>query len=208
MQFLTDFADEALVLPLVFAVGGALFVLGWRRGAAAWIVAAVATLGALLVFKILGIACGPPHLRTPSGHTAAAAIVAGGMVALLAPRFRCASAGVAALLAGAVIGGSRLALGVHTLPEVLVGLAAGFAGALGFAWLSGPPPPRLRLRWVAVTIVVVALLLHGRRLHAESHIWHVAYRLSRTLHVCRGAPGWDQQRPYVSSKRMMSSSPR
>lgn len=124
LRFLTDFADQAVVLPLVLAVGITLLIGGWRRGAAAWLVVAVATLGAMLMLKLLGIACGPVHLRTPSGHTAAAAMVAGSLAALLLPRYRCAGAGLGALAAAVLIGALRIIAGVHTLPEVLMGEAS------------------------------------------------------------------------------------
>ena len=39
MTFLTDFADQAVVLPLVLVLALVLAAQGWRRGAAAWLVA-------------------------------------------------------------------------------------------------------------------------------------------------------------------------
>jgi hypothetical protein len=33
VTFLTDFADQAVILPIAFAVGVALLAQGWRRGA-------------------------------------------------------------------------------------------------------------------------------------------------------------------------------
>ncbi len=37
MNFLTDFADQAVVLPFALVVAVALGVAGWWRGAFAWI---------------------------------------------------------------------------------------------------------------------------------------------------------------------------
>jgi Flp pilus assembly pilin Flp len=76
-----------------------------------------------------------------------------------------AVAGLAAL----VIGATRLALGLHTTTEVIVGGVLGVAGAVGFARTAGPVPA-LRLRWLFVVMMVVTQLLHGRHLNAEAHI--------------------------------------
>jgi membrane-associated phospholipid phosphatase len=212
VDFLTDFADEAVVLPLALAVGVALLALGWRRGAAAWAFAVAATLAVMLVFKLACWACGPPLLRTPSGHAAAAAVISGGLALILGrsdhPRRR---ALLTATLAAVVIGTSRLLLGAHSLPETLAGGAVGIAGAWLLARLAGPRPQALRARWVAAVVVVVLLLLHGSRLPAETQIGGLAFDLAREFGVCRGAPGWNdavsaQARPYASSNRMISSS--
>ena len=195
MRFLTDFADEAVILPLIFAIGATLWLLGWRRGAIAWTGVTCATLGAMLVLKLTMIACGPAHLprlRTPSGHTAAAAALAGSLAALLFRRDRCLAAIIGAAVGAAVIGTSRYMLGVHSLAEVLVASLVGIAGAVSLAWLSGPAPPRLRLAWVAVPVVVVLVSFHGDRLRAEPRIWHAAYRISYDLRVCRGTGSWRQ----------------
>lgn len=206
LWFLTDFADEAVVLPLILVVGVMLLIGGWRRGAAAWIVTAGVTLGLMLVLKLLGIACGPTHLRTPSGHTAVAAMVAGSLVALLLPRHRCSGTALAALTGALLLGALRLIAGVHTLPEVLMGGSVGIAGAVCFAWYAGPRPAALRLGRVLAAVVVVITLFHGDRLRAEPRIWRSASWISYQLGVCRGVEG--QMRPYVSSSRTMSSSPR
>jgi membrane-associated phospholipid phosphatase len=211
VNFLTDFADEAVMLPLAVAVSIVLLALDWRRGAAAWVIAVGGTLATVVVLKVAGWACGPPLLRTPSGHAAAAAVVCGGLALIVVRRDRPHRALLIGMLAAAVIGVSRLLLGAHSLPEVLVGGAVGIAGAWLLARLAGPPPQGLRARWVAVVVVVVLVLFHGTRLPAETQIGGFAFRLAQELRVCRGAPGWDQAnrsqtRPYVSSSRTISSS--
>ena len=76
LRFLTDFADQAVVLPLVLAVALVLALQGWRRGAAAWLVAIGATFAVILVLKLVFLGCtplfGPADMRSPSGHVAAA----------------------------------------------------------------------------------------------------------------------------------------
>ena len=111
MTFITDLADQAVVLPLVLAIGIALLAQGWRRGAAAWAVAVVATFAAMLAMKLIFLACshsfGNIDIRTPSGHVAAATVVTGGLAALLLRRR--ASVLPLAALAAIVVGVSRLA---------------------------------------------------------------------------------------------------
>ena len=87
-----------------------------------------------------------------------------------------------------------------------MGGSVGIAGAVCFAWFAGPRPAALRLGRVLAAVVVVIALFHGDRLQAEPRIWGAASWISYQLGVCRGVEG--QIRPYVSSIRTMSSSPR
>lgn len=189
--FLTDFADEAVVLPTTFVVGVALWLLGWRRGAVSWVVVVCGTLFAMLVLKLLLIACGPdqfPHVRTPSGHTAAAAVLAGGVSALWTQRHRCTAAMIAACAAAGIIGVSRYMLGLHTVFEVLAGAVVGICGAIVFAYVAGPAP-RMRLRWVVIPILLNLAVFHGRTADVEPTIWRFSYLFSHGLNVCRTDEG-------------------
>ncbi|HTC09901.1 MAG TPA: phosphatase PAP2 family protein [Acetobacteraceae bacterium] len=178
MQFLTDFADQAVMLPLIATVALCLAALGWRRGALAWLMAVGVSFALVVLLKLAFATCGPeiglPSLRSPSGHTAAAAVVAGGLAALL--HHRRGVVLLTACLAAALIGATRLVLGYHTPPEVLLGGAIGVAGALGFAALAGLAPS-LRLRWLFAAVVIVAVLLHGQHLDAEPRIRAMAFSL-------------------------------
>lgn len=178
MTFLTDFADQAVVLPLIATVALCLAALGWRRGALAWLLAVGVSFALVLLLKLAFVTCGPalgiPALRSPSGHTAAAAVVAGGLAAL--QRHRRGVVLTTAGLAATLIGVTRLVLGYHTPPEVLLGGVIGVAGALGFTVLAGLAPS-LRLRWLFAAVMVVAVLLHGQHLDAEPRIRAVAFDL-------------------------------
>ena len=185
MRFLTDFADEAVVLPLVLVAGLVLLALGWRRGAGAWAVSVAGLLLTMLVAKLAAIACGPPGLHSPSGHTAMAALLGGGIAVLARRRRRPWAVWLAALAAAGVIGLTRLALGMHSLAEVLVGGAAGVAAAALLERLAGVRPAGLRLRWLAVAAVVVVSLLHGERLPVEARIRAAALDGAGALGVCR-----------------------
>jgi len=191
VHFITDFADQAVILPMVVVVSGVLAAQGWRRGAAAWLAAIAGTSATMLVLKLVFLSCsgvfGPADMRSPSGHAAAAAVVAGGFAVLLL-RGRGVSVLAVAVLAGVVIGISRLALGMHTLPEVVLGALVGVAGAAALARLAGPLPARLPVRRLLTVVALVAALFHGLHLPAEAAIRHAALHVGRFLPACEPAP--------------------
>ena len=186
VTYLTDFADQAVILPLVLATAVALAVQGWRRGAVVWLVVVGATFVTMLVLKLMFLSCsplfGPMDVHSPSGHVAAATVVAGGLAAMLTRRR--ASILPAALVAAVVIGISRLVLGMHSLPEVIVGALVGLTGAAALLRFAGAPP-RLRTAPLVAVIVVVAILFHGLHLPAEAAIRHTAFRAAQYIPACR-----------------------
>jgi membrane-associated phospholipid phosphatase len=194
VRYLTDFADQAVIIPIVLAVAVALAVQGWRRGALVWLLIVAGTFFATLTFKLMFLTCsslfGPIDVHSPSGHVAAATVVSGGLAALLTRRR--ASILPVAVLAAIVIGVSRLVLGAHSLPEVVVGALIGLAGAGALLCLAGPPP-RLQIAPLFAVIVVVAALFHGLHLPAEAAIRHTAFRAAQYIPACREAP---YQRPW------------
>lgn len=189
VRFLTDFADQAVILPLVLAISIALALQGWRRGALVWLGVVGATFAVMLILKLAFLACTPlsgaADIRSPSGHVAAAAVVAGGLAALVTRR--ASSILPIAAMAAVVIGLSRLVLGVHSLPEVVVGALVGLAGATVLSRLAGPPPP-LRPAPLILVIVLVTALFHGLHLPAEAAIRDTAANAAAYLTVCRPAP--------------------
>lgn len=193
MQFFTDFADQAVVLPVVLAIAITLALLGWYRGAVAWLLGIGGTFSVMLSLKLLFIAChhqiAPEvNLRTPSGHTAAAAVVLGALIALtsLSSVNRTKVAVVSAIGAAILFGLSRLALGVHSVAEVIVGGLIGSAGAVVLVGLAGPPPPELRTDRLAAVVLAVVILFHGFHLPAEAEIYRTAHLLRVwPLSACR-----------------------
>ena len=93
-----------------------------------------------------------------------------------------------AVLAAIVIGISRLVLGAHSLPEVVLGAMVGLAGSLALMRLAGSPP-RLRLLPLVLVIVLVAAVFHGFHLPAEAAIRHTAFSAAGFFDVCRPPPG-------------------
>lgn len=187
---MTDFGDQAVLLPLAVSVGLGLVLLGWRRGALAWSAAIGATFGTMFVLKLSFLACG--HLlpglglRSPSGHTAASAAVYGGLFALamtLAVGHRRWTL-VCAVSMAIVIGASRLALGVHTGLEVVIGGAVGICGAYCAVTFAGPPPTTVRFRGMAAVSLTLLVLFHGFHMPAEAAIGALAPRVW-PLSYCR-----------------------
>ena len=182
--FVTDFADQAVILPLAVGTAVVLALAGWWRGAIVWSLAVGGTLAAMAVLKLASSACGHllpiSGLHSPSGHTAAAGAVYGGLLAIGAERVSGHARWTlaCALSLAVVIGLSRLALGVHTVTEVVVGGMVGLCGALVLAWQGGLPPPGLRLAPMAILALAVMAAFHGLHLPVESelragagHIW-------------------------------------
>ena len=182
MLFLTDFADPGLILHLAGLVALSLAAVGRRRQAFAWSLAVGGTLAAMLVLKVSSFALSVPTagvgLGNPSGHTAAGVIVYAGLLTLLAERFapRLPVALLSGVAFGALFGLTRLEVGGHTLPEVLVGGAVGLAGVLALARLAGPrrpDAPGSGHAVVAVTALLAVLAFHGNRLHADAELGRV-----------------------------------
>ncbi len=174
MGFVTDFADQAVILPVAAATAIVLALAGWWRGAIVWSLAVGGTLATMLVLKLASAACGNllpiPGLHSPSGHTAAAGAVYGGLLGIVAERLSGHARWTlpCALSVAVVIGLSRLSLGVHTVAEVVAGGVVGVCGALALAWQGGLPPPGLRLAPMAAWALAAMIVFHGLHLPIES----------------------------------------
>ena len=186
-QFVTDFADLAVVGPLAVAVGVLFLVGGWRRGALAWAGVIAATMFALLVVKLAVVVflthAGPNDLKSPSAHTADAASIYGGLLAMLAYGLSGHRLWTVpcALTAGGAVGATRLALDVHTIPDVVVGGAIGILSAVVLTRVAGRPPSVAASGQVVAVVILAGLLLHGMRLPAEQILQHIGARLRVSL---------------------------
>lgn len=154
LTFLTDFGDQAVILPLVLAVLLVLWAQRRWRVAAAWLLAIPGVLGTILVLKVACYACGwllpfiglhGLNLRSPSGHAASAAVAYGGIAALVAAHWRLA--------------GSRRAAPAPTA----LATAPGAAPATPLAGMSAPVLAAL------VTALGVAALVGVTRVELGAH---------------------------------------
>jgi membrane-associated phospholipid phosphatase len=180
----TDFGDQAVVFPLAVGIALVFALSGWRRGALAWTVAIGSTFCLILFFKLRFFACDHPLTAArpgnPSGHTAVAAAVYGGLVAtivrskLSSKRWALPCTATIAVFLAVVIGASRVILDLHSMTEVVVGGTIGVAGAVSFVILAGPPLRGVRmLRVVAIGLLIVTIF-YGFRITAEAAIRSVA----------------------------------
>jgi len=192
MRFLTDFGDAMVVLPIAAATLAWLVRVAGPRTAGLWCLALLACGGGTALLKVYFDACAAPlpSIASPSGHASMSTLVYGSLALILgaeaAPwqRFAAAALGAAAIIGIAL---SRVTLGAHSVAEVAIGLAIG-AGVLAlFArrYLEAPPAAR-NLAPLAVSVVLLMLMLHGRSAHLEA-VWHgIAAELHDTAGLCRG----------------------
>jgi hypothetical protein len=192
----TGLADQAVILPLVLSVAVMLLAMGERRAATWWSMAIAVALGGTFVAKLLFIPCGPHFglpVRSPSGHSAAAVSVYGGLFVLAArlglSRLVTVVLGLAVVGLAAAVGLSRVALHAHNFPEVLVGSMIGLAAPLILSlvrplYVTGT---LVRLRWLTAVPVLVSVLFIGGQAGAEPRISRFAYLWARHLQVCQPA---------------------
>ena len=173
IQWLTDFGDQAVVLPIACSVTLFLAASQWWRGAGIWMLAVGGVLGTMLTLKLLFGACGwevSTALNSPSGHTASTAALYGGLGSILIQRLGVAGTGLIALVIAVLFGMTRVMLGDHTVPEAVVGGTVGVIGAVTLRSLMGHPPTGLKRSGLVVLVLVVAWVAHGRHLPVEQQI--------------------------------------
>ncbi len=183
----TDFGDQAVVLPLAVGIALVLALSGWRRGALAWTSAVGGTLALVLLLKVRFFACGHflpgSSFGNPSGHTAATAAVYGGLTAMIVRaiwndrRWALICAIATGVCLAVVIGATRLMLDLHSMGEVVVGGAIGVTGAVSFVILAGPPSHAVRIERVVGAGLLAVAALYGYRLSAEAAIKSIAVAL-------------------------------
>ncbi len=198
--YMTQLGDQGVILPFVVSVAFVLVAAGARHEALYWCAAIFAALFGSLLAKIVFIPCG--HLlpgldiKSPSGHTAASVAAYGGFAVLWAKLSGAGSSvtscGMRALLVGATAAGvigiaiSRFVLGMHTMPEVLLGGLIGLA-APAILLRAEPPANEPKPRpapWLLLLPVALAILLHGASLPVEDRIAAFAARFMSALGIC------------------------
>ncbi len=194
-RFITDAGDSGVLLPIAL-VGVATLWLFHSRRLALLLLRSVVLAGAFIVaLKLLFLSCGShwqPGLTSPSGHACLSAVVYGTLGTVVAagrpPAVRAAVA-LVVIAWVAVIALSRVYLGVHTMIEVLVGLAVGGAAQLWFAWsYARMKPLRIDLKVFSVALTATVLVAFGVRLPVESVIRHLAKRLGDRCDLVAAVP--------------------
>ncbi|MFS3133794.1 phosphatase PAP2 family protein [Gluconacetobacter sacchari] len=207
--FLTDLADQDVLLPVEALVLLALLALRRWRVALAWAVVMASGSVLTLVLKLALEACGPTPdrvLYSPSGHTMAGTMVYGCLLAMAGLRLPVVIGGAGAI--ACVLAWSRLALGAHTLVEVVVGGVLGVAMVCLFRRLAGPGAAMSGRTVRVLSVVVIGLIAvcHGHRSTVEIAIQHVS-RFDLGPLLCRAAPGAPVYGHAVSSAALAMPSP-
>lgn len=184
LRHLAMLGDAGFVLPATGGLAVALWAAGDRRCALA-LTAGAAFCGALTALaKILAMAFLGPPLYSPSGHAALATILFASLAALLARAGgRAAVIGAAICVAAmSVVAIERVAIGVHSLEEAIVGVAI---GALSFALFLILAPRRAAIaKGTLVAVAVAAVALHavvGVSVEMERPLGRVAAGLAAAL---------------------------
>lgn len=180
IQGVTDVADLAVVLPAWLILVAGLAVAGWHQAAKAWFGVTAAVLGVMLLLKLMLLGTGAlawAGIRSPSGHTASAALLGGGLLGL-ATAGRAPLPGwvgaCAAALAGLLIGTGKILLGDHTPGEVALALPVGVLGGTALMQWQGRRPRGIRIAPVLAVAALTVAMLFGTHLQAESAIQRVA----------------------------------
>jgi membrane-associated phospholipid phosphatase len=194
LVFLTDFADQAVILPVLVTTSLVLSMQRRWRVAAAWLIVIPSVLGVLLTLKIALYACGwllPAFgldrwaLRSPSGHTASAAVTYGAIMALTAGRAKpvavspALTAFLVAVCLASVVGVTRVQLGAHSLSEVLVAAGIGTLGAIAFVAIAGRHVAERSPVPVVAGALLMLLLFHGQHLPVEGTLQRDAAQMLR-----------------------------
>jgi len=197
MDLLSGLGDIIVVAPATAALFVGLLWLGARREALAFVVAIAATMALALAAKLAFEACGfaEPRLdvESPSGHAALGAAFWGCFAALLAGGRRLGQR--LAFYAGAVlvamaVACGRVAIGAHSVAEVVCGLAIGVVATTLFIALRGPPrrlsltPPVLLGASPVVALLALDLTLFTDRWTAEPFIVRLAAAIGLALKLC------------------------
>ncbi len=176
---LSDFGDTMV------AGTAAVIVLAWLWTRLGWVVASMflicfaGVLGSVVGLKFIAYGLLPPvegspllalSQGAPSGHTAFATIVYGGLAAVLVVVDRRRTAWVAAAACAAVIATvaiTRVTLSMHTAGDVIAGFAVGVIGVAAFARVLGEQLQGRRLGalslFALVGMAAVLLLVSGSR---------------------------------------------
>ena len=172
MNALTDFGDLAMLLPLAAVMLVWLIAQRQPRGLLGWAGAVALCCGVTAVLKIYFSGCAvSTELQSPSGHTSFSILVYGGIALVVAAHSTgwqrlMVLAGATGLVGGIAV--SRILLGAHSPLEVVLGMAIGSTAVAVFAWAYlSRRPAGLALRPLLVTLILLAVLLHGQELHAE-----------------------------------------
>jgi membrane-associated phospholipid phosphatase len=192
ISFTSDLGDSAILVPLSLLLVAALWRYQSWSAAISFLWAAAFCAAVMFILKVLFLACGSAWqagILSPSGHTSMSTTVYGTFVivsARQAAQWRRPLIVAAGALLITIIALSRMMLGMHSPPEVMLGLLVGILALGIFAMRYFQlDPAALNLPLFLSASCVVLLILHGAHLPAEQLIRHFASLLRTSAQVCR-----------------------
>ncbi|MBC8750784.1 MULTISPECIES: phosphatase PAP2 family protein [Paraburkholderia] len=193
---ITSLGGAGLTLPLAFAIAMWLAVgYSWRLSAC-WLALLGTAIGVVTVTKLafLGWGVGVRELDFTgvSGHSMlSTAVYPVTLFLMLLPTRRAIRLlGVlAGLAAGLTVGLSRVVLSAHSPSEAVTGCLVGALAALMFVRIAwNAEPGRLSALPVAVSMMVLAILMHGVHVPTQRWVTHIALKVS------------GHERPFIRAK--------
>ena len=193
---ITSLGGAGMTLPLAFAIALWLAVGYTWRMAAGWLLLLGAAIGLVTVTKLafLGWGVGVRELDFTgvSGHAMLSTAVYPVALFLILLRTHPSVRVLGVLLglaAGMAVGLSRVVLSAHSPSEAITGCLVGALAALLFvrmAWKA--QPERLSAFPVAVSLMVLAVLMHGVHVPTQRWVTHIALKVS------------GHERPFIRAK--------
>ncbi|SOE63402.1 PAP2 superfamily protein [Caballeronia arationis] len=183
---ITALGNVGVMIPLALAVAAWLGIGYPRRYVFGWLALLGGACGLVFLSKIAflgwGVGLRGWDFTGISGHAmvATAVLPVALFVALLPARGAIRASGVAfGMVAGVVVGVSRVLLHAHSVSEVVAGCALGAAVAVAFARLAWRAEAgRIAPAPVAASLAVVAITLHGIPVPTQQWITQIALELS------------------------------
>ena len=192
-NFITDFGDSAVTVPLALLILAFLVTAGQRRLALGW---ALTIGGCAVVIGVLKLgfgACGHEltlvDITSPSGHTAMSTAVYGSLASLIGARLppgqrRTILAAAAVAIIGIAL--SRVALHDHSPSEIAIGFVVGVVWVAVFrVALRRHTPPALPLGWILLSGGILVAVMHGTRWMIEPVVHRLAWDFRLDLPFCR-----------------------
>jgi membrane-associated phospholipid phosphatase len=173
---ITNLGDSGFLGMLSLCGAAYLYTVGARRAAFFLLFSLIASAGSIALLKIGFLGCHhiipSLNIESPSGHAALSVAIYGCLTAIMMSHFtgwRRKGALIVYLLGVLAISISRLYVGLHTGPEVLVGGALGAViAAICFWGLHKPSPIHFKARHLALVCLAPLLFLYG--VHAPSEM--------------------------------------
>jgi membrane-associated phospholipid phosphatase len=173
ITFISDLGDSAILLPLSLLLVAALWRYQSWSAALAFLWAAGFCAAVMFVLKVSFLTCGgtwQAGILSPSGHTSMSTTVYGAFAivsARQAPDWRRLLIFAAGGLVIISIAISRIVLGMHSPPEVVLGLLVGMVALVIFALrYIRLGSTALNLPLLLAISCLILLILHGARLPA------------------------------------------